>query len=95
MLNKTLSLAILFTLTSTLSPYHTHAQNHNLKIDDSNPALMQVYIDDMSTPFANFNIYSKTIIGDSQYRDFLRATASSEAAKRTLSLAPLLTSKSF
>ena len=56
MLNKTLSLAILFTLTSTLSPYHTHAQNQNLKIDDSNPALMQVYIDDMSTPFANFNI---------------------------------------
>ena len=71
MLNKTLSLAILFTLTGTLSPYHTHAQNHNLKIDDSNPALMQVYIDDMSTPFANFNIYSKTITGDSQYRDFL------------------------
>ena len=71
MLNKALSLAILFTLTSTLSPYHTHAQNHNLKIDDSNPALMQVYIDDMSTPFTNFKIYSKTTTGDSQYRDFL------------------------
>ena len=71
MLNKTLSLTILFTLTSTLSSYHTHAQNHNLKIDDSNQALMQVYIDDMSTPFANFKIYSNSSTGDSQYRDFL------------------------
>lgn len=71
MLNKTLSLAMIFTLTSTLSSYHTHAQNHHIKIEDSNPARMQVYIDDMSTPFAEFSIYSKTSTGDPQYRDFL------------------------
>ncbi len=71
MKNKKLNLAIILTLACTLSPFHAQASTHTVKIDDSTPALMQIYIDYMSNPFVNFNIYSNTSTGSNQYRDFL------------------------
>ena len=71
MKNKKLNLAITLTLACMLSPFHAQATTHTVKIDDSTPALMQIYIDDMSKPFVNFNIYSNTSTGNNQYRDFL------------------------
>ena len=66
-----LAAVILLSCATLLAPLHAQASTHAVRIDDSNPALMQVYIDDMSTPFANFNIYSKTTTSDTLYRDFL------------------------
>ena len=71
MKNKKLNLAITLTLACMLSPFHAQATTHTVKIDDSTPALMQIYIDDMSKPFVNFNIYSNTSTDSNQYRDFL------------------------
>ena len=66
-----LAAAVLLSCASMLATFHAQASQHTLKVNDSNPAFMQIYIDDMSKPFVNFQIDSKTTTGSDQYRDLL------------------------
>ena len=68
---RQLTAAVLLTCTSLLAPFYAQASQHTLKVDDSDPAFMQIYIDDMNKTFVNFQIDSKTTTGSDQYRDFL------------------------
>ena len=68
---RQLTAAVLLTCTSLLAPFYAQASQHTLKVDDSDPAFMQIYIDDMTKPFVKFQIDSKATTGSDQYRDFL------------------------
>ncbi|MGM9570503.1 MAG: hypothetical protein ACI3XC_10540 [Phascolarctobacterium sp.] len=71
---KALTAAVLLSCATMLAPFHAEAAHDAVYKFSEDGKTMSVYIDDMSTPFINFMVYSASTTGDSEeYRDFFTA----------------------
>ena len=68
---KKLTVAVLLSCATMLAPFHAEAAHDAFYKLSEDGKIMSVYIDDRTTPFVNFMVFSAGTTGDSeQFRDF-------------------------